>query len=70
MQVRTNKRNKFYNGGIETILYQFDINKHSVFKHETQLEKNIRIAETSASKSDEHIEFVNKLKKNHKTFHG
>ncbi|MFT4693361.1 MAG: 23S rRNA (guanine2445-N2)-methyltransferase / 23S rRNA (guanine2069-N7)-methyltransferase [Francisella sp.] len=67
MQLRTNKRNKFYNGAIETILYQFDINEHSVFKHESQLEKNIRIAENAASQSDEHIDFGNRLQKNLKT---
>lgn len=67
MQLRTTKRNKFYNGAIETILYQFDINEHAKFKHESQLEKNIRIAEASAQKSDEHIDFSNKLKKNLKS---
>jgi len=64
MQLRTTKKNKFYNGAIETVLYQFDINEHARFKHESQLEKNIRIAEASAQKSDEHIDFSNKLKKN------
>ncbi|AXA33859.1 bifunctional 23S rRNA (guanine(2069)-N(7))-methyltransferase RlmK/23S rRNA (guanine(2445)-N(2))-methyltransferase RlmL [Francisella adeliensis] len=64
MELRTTKRNKFYNGAIETILYQIDINKHAVFKHESQLEKNIRIAENAATKSDEHIDFGNKLQKN------
>lgn len=64
LELRTTKRNKFYNGAIETILYQIDINKHAVFKHESQLEKNIRIAENAASKSDEHIDFGNKLQKN------
>ncbi|QLE78356.1 bifunctional 23S rRNA (guanine(2069)-N(7))-methyltransferase RlmK/23S rRNA (guanine(2445)-N(2))-methyltransferase RlmL [Francisella sp. Scap27] len=64
MELRTTKRNKFYNGAIETILYQIDINKHAVFKHESQLEKNIRIAENAAAKSDEHIDFGNKLQKN------
>ncbi|MED7789318.1 bifunctional 23S rRNA (guanine(2069)-N(7))-methyltransferase RlmK/23S rRNA (guanine(2445)-N(2))-methyltransferase RlmL [Francisella sp. 19X1-34] len=67
MQLRTTKRNKFYNGAIETILYQFDINEHAKFKHESQLEKNIRIAEASAQKSNEHIDFSNKLKKNLKS---
>ncbi|AFJ43878.1 bifunctional 23S rRNA (guanine(2069)-N(7))-methyltransferase RlmK/23S rRNA (guanine(2445)-N(2))-methyltransferase RlmL [Francisella orientalis] len=64
MQLRTTKKNKFYNGAIETVLYQFDINEHARFKHESQLEKNIRLAEASADKSDEHIDFSNKLKKN------
>lgn len=64
MQLRTTKRNKFYNGAIETILYQFDINEHAKFKHESQLKKNIRLAEISAQKSDEHIDFGNKLQKN------
>ncbi|WP_395167273.1 bifunctional 23S rRNA (guanine(2069)-N(7))-methyltransferase RlmK/23S rRNA (guanine(2445)-N(2))-methyltransferase RlmL [Francisella salimarina] len=64
MQLRTTKKNKFYNGAIETVLYQFDINEHARFKHESQLEKNIRIAEASAQKSDEHVDFSNKLKKN------
>jgi 23S rRNA (guanine2445-N2)-methyltransferase / 23S rRNA (guanine2069-N7)-methyltransferase len=64
MQLRTTKRNKFYNGAIESVLYQFDINEHAKFKHETQLEKNIRIAEASIQKSDEHIDFANKLQKN------
>ncbi|WP_432772684.1 bifunctional 23S rRNA (guanine(2069)-N(7))-methyltransferase RlmK/23S rRNA (guanine(2445)-N(2))-methyltransferase RlmL [Francisella salimarina] len=64
MQLRTTKKNKFYNGAIETVLYQFDINEHARFKHESQLEKNIRIAEACAQKSDEHIDFSNKLKKN------
>ncbi|MBK2106777.1 bifunctional 23S rRNA (guanine(2069)-N(7))-methyltransferase RlmK/23S rRNA (guanine(2445)-N(2))-methyltransferase RlmL [Francisella philomiragia] len=64
MQLRTTKKNKFYNGAIETVLYQFDINEHARFKHESQLEKNIRLAEASALKSDEHIDFSNKLKKN------
>lgn len=67
MQLRTTKRNKFYNGAIETILYQFDINADAKFKHESQLGKNIRIAGASAEKSDEHIDFSNKLKKNLKT---
>ncbi|QIW10160.1 bifunctional 23S rRNA (guanine(2069)-N(7))-methyltransferase RlmK/23S rRNA (guanine(2445)-N(2))-methyltransferase RlmL [Francisella sp. LA112445] len=67
MQLRTTKRNKFYNGAIETTLYQFDINEHAKFKHESQLEKNIRIAEASAQKSEEHIDFSNKLKKNIKS---
>ncbi|MCL4117609.1 UNVERIFIED_CONTAM: hypothetical protein GTU68_015674 [Idotea baltica] len=48
MELRTTKRNKFYNGAIETILYQIDINKH----------------ENAAAKSDEHIDFGNKLQKN------
>ncbi|WP_150464292.1 bifunctional 23S rRNA (guanine(2069)-N(7))-methyltransferase RlmK/23S rRNA (guanine(2445)-N(2))-methyltransferase RlmL [Francisella sp. XLW-1] len=64
MQLRTTKKNKFYNGAIETVLYQFDINEHARFKHESQLEKNIRIAEACAQKSDEHVDFSNKLKKN------
>ncbi|MEY8767342.1 bifunctional 23S rRNA (guanine(2069)-N(7))-methyltransferase RlmK/23S rRNA (guanine(2445)-N(2))-methyltransferase RlmL [Francisella philomiragia] len=64
MQLRTTKKNKFYNGAIETVLYQFDINEHARFKHESQLEKNIRLAEASADKSVEHIDFSNKLKKN------
>lgn len=67
MQLRTTKRNKFYNGAIETTLYQFDINEHAKFKHESQLDKNIRLAEASAQKSDEHIDFSNKLKKNLKS---
>ena len=67
MQLRTAKRNKFYNGAIETILYQFEINEHAKFKHENQLEKNIRLAEASAQKSNEHIDFANKLKKNIKS---
>ncbi|ASG68250.1 23S rRNA (guanine(2445)-N(2))/(guanine(2069)-N(7))-methyltransferase [Francisella halioticida] len=67
MQLRTTKRNKFYNGAIETVLYQFDINEHARFKHESQLEKNVRIAEASAQKSNEHIDFSNKLKKNLKS---
>ncbi|QIV96099.1 23S rRNA (guanine2445-N2)-methyltransferase / 23S rRNA (guanine2069-N7)-methyltransferase [Allofrancisella inopinata] len=64
LQFRTTKRNKFYNGAIETILYQFEINEQSRFKHESQLEKNIRLAEASAAKSDEHMDFANKLQKN------
>lgn len=64
MQLRITKKNKFYNGAIETVLYQFDINEHARFKHESQLEKNIRLAEASAQKSDEHVDFSNKLKKN------
>ncbi|MBK2043774.1 bifunctional 23S rRNA (guanine(2069)-N(7))-methyltransferase RlmK/23S rRNA (guanine(2445)-N(2))-methyltransferase RlmL, partial [Allofrancisella guangzhouensis] len=64
LQFRTIKRNKFYNGAIETILYQFEINEQSRFKHESQLEKNIRLAEVYSAKSDEHIDFANKLQKN------
>ncbi|MFC4891856.1 bifunctional 23S rRNA (guanine(2069)-N(7))-methyltransferase RlmK/23S rRNA (guanine(2445)-N(2))-methyltransferase RlmL [Pseudofrancisella aestuarii] len=64
LQYRAVRKNKFYNGAIEVVLYQFNINKESRFKHETQLEKNIRLAEYSAEKSDEHIAFANKLKKN------
>ncbi|GAB4224618.1 MAG: bifunctional 23S rRNA (guanine(2069)-N(7))-methyltransferase RlmK/23S rRNA (guanine(2445)-N(2))-methyltransferase RlmL [Francisella sp.] len=64
LQFRYTKRNKFYNGDIETFLYQFDINENTKFKNETSLEKNIRLAEESAKKSNEHIDFANKLKKN------
>lgn len=67
MKLRTAKQNKFYNGAIETILYQFEINEHAKFKHESQLEKNICLAEASAQKSNEHIDFANKLKKNFKS---
>lgn len=67
MKLRTAKQNKFYNGAIETILYQFEINEHAKFKHESQLEKNICLAEASAQKSNEHIDFANKLKKNLKS---
>ena len=61
---RSIKRNKFYNGALETILYQFYINDESRFKYETPLEKKIRQAETAALKSNEHIDFSNKLQKN------
>ena len=64
IQFRAIKRNKFFNGALETILYQYEISEENRFKHETQLEKNIRSAENFAKKSDEHIAFANKLQKN------
>ena len=64
IQFRATKRNKFFNGALETILYQYEISEENRFKHETQLEKNIRSAENFAKKSDEHIAFANKLQKN------
>jgi len=63
---RNTKKNKYFNGALDTYLFQFKVSEESRFKFENKIQKLQRLAEYSITKSTEHEDFANKLKKNYK----
>ncbi len=63
--LRSNKQNKFFNGALETVLYQFEVSDEWVMKRESPTQKLKRQAANAILQDDAHEAFKNRLTKNY-----
>ncbi|WP_151192892.1 bifunctional 23S rRNA (guanine(2069)-N(7))-methyltransferase RlmK/23S rRNA (guanine(2445)-N(2))-methyltransferase RlmL [Cysteiniphilum sp. JM-1] len=63
--LRAMKVNKFFNGALETMLYQFEVSDQWVMQHESATQKLTRQAKNAVLQDDGHLAFKNRLLKNY-----
>lgn len=63
--LRAIKVNKFFNGALETMLYQFEVSDQWVMQHESAVQKLTRQAKNAVLQDDGHLAFKNRLLKNY-----
>lgn len=63
--LRAMKVNKFFNGALETMLYQFEVSDQWVMQHESATQKLTRQAKNAVLQDDGHLAFRNRLLKNY-----
>lgn len=63
--LRAMKVNKFFNGALETMLYQFDVSDQWVMQYESATQKLTRQAKNAVLQDDGHLAFKNRLLKNY-----
>ncbi|WP_440616201.1 bifunctional 23S rRNA (guanine(2069)-N(7))-methyltransferase RlmK/23S rRNA (guanine(2445)-N(2))-methyltransferase RlmL [Cysteiniphilum sp. 6C5] len=63
--LRSMKVNKFFNGALETMLYQFEVSDQWVMQHESAAQKLTRQAKNAVLQDDGHLAFKNRLLKNY-----
>ena len=63
--LRALKVNKFFNGALESMLYQFEVTDQWVMEHESDVQKLMRQAKNATFQDEAHVAFKNRLIKNY-----